>query len=135
MVYVGAFILCHEYNFQKVRTLQDLRDLTIDERAELLGNVAGLSPSEAQDIEIVLDMMPSITLEITCETEGEEGIQEGDIVTMHAWVTLNRKNGLVGALPHAPFFPSHKEENFWLLLADSASNDVWVSQKVSCMAY
>lgn len=118
---------------KKVRTLQDLRDLTIDERAELLGNVAGLSPSEAQDIEIVLDMMPSITLEITCETEGEEGIQEGDIVTMHAWVTLNRKNGLVGALPHAPFFPSHKEENFWLLLADSASNDVWVSQKVNFM--
>ncbi|KAK9098949.1 hypothetical protein Syun_025994 [Stephania yunnanensis] len=78
-------------------------------------------------------MMPSITIEVTCETEGEEGIQEGDIVTMHAWVTLKRGNGLIGALPYAPFFPFHKEENFWVLLADSLSNDVWMSQKVSFM--
>jgi hypothetical protein len=31
------------------------------------------------------------------------------------------------------FFPFHREENFWLLLADTASNEVWLSQKVSFM--
>ncbi|KAF8395357.1 hypothetical protein HHK36_019303 [Tetracentron sinense] len=118
---------------KKVRTFQELRDMTPQERAELLTQAAGFSAAEAQDVEMVLEMMPSMTIEITCETEGEEGIQEGDIVTMHAWITLNRGNGLISALPHAPYFPFHKEESFWLLLADSASNDVWMSQRVSFM--
>ncbi|XP_008796205.1 dnaJ protein ERDJ2-like [Phoenix dactylifera] len=116
---------------KKVRTLQELRDMTVEGRAELLTQAAGLSAAEAHDVELVLEMIPSITVEIACETEGEEGIQEGDIVTMYAWVTLRRGNGLIGALPHTPYYPFHKEENFWLLLADPISNDVWMSQKVS----
>ncbi|XP_042505963.1 dnaJ protein ERDJ2-like [Macadamia integrifolia] len=118
---------------KKVRTFQEFQDMSPQERAELLTQAAGFSASEARDVEVVLEMMPSITIEITCETEGEEGIQEGDIVTMHAWITLQRGNGLVGALPHAPYYPFPKEENFWLLLADLTLNNVWMSQKVSFM--
>lgn len=118
---------------KKVRTFQDFRDMTPDERADLLTQVAGFSNGESHDVEMVLEMMPSVTIDITCETEGEEGIQEGDIVTMHTWVTLNRGSGLIRALPHCPYFPFDKEENFWLMLADSFSNDVWLSQKVSFM--
>nr|GMD77719.1 DnaJ protein ERDJ2A-like [Ipomoea batatas] len=118
---------------KKVRTFQDFRDLDAEERMELLTQVAGFSKAEYRDVEMVLEMIPSISIDISCETEGEEGIQEGDIVTMHAWVTLKRGNGLIRALPHSPYFPFDKEENFWLLLADSFSNDVWLSQKVSFM--
>ncbi|XP_020589293.1 dnaJ protein ERDJ2 [Phalaenopsis equestris] len=118
---------------KKVRTFQDLRDMGVQERHELLIHAAGFSDTEAHDIEIVLEMMPSITLEVTCETEGEEGIQESDLVTMYAWINLSRRNGLVGALPHSPYYPFHKEENFWLLLADPVTNEVWVSQKVNFM--
>ncbi|KAI3471969.1 hypothetical protein Pfo_028657 [Paulownia fortunei] len=118
---------------KKVRSFQDLREMKPQERAELLTQVAGFSADESQDVEMVLEMMPSISVDITCETEGEEGIQEGDIVTMQAWITLQRWNGLIRALPHAPYFPYEKEENFWLLLADSSSNDVWMSQKVNFM--
>ncbi|CAH9053834.1 unnamed protein product [Cuscuta epithymum] len=118
---------------QKARTFQDFQDLTSEERARLLMNVAGLSSSEAQDVEKVLELMPHVTLEVNCETEGEEGIQEGDIVTVQAWVTLKRKNGLTAALPHCPFYPFLKDENFWFLLADANSNDVWFSEKVNFM--
>ncbi|KAJ6926227.1 hypothetical protein NC651_010608 [Populus alba x Populus x berolinensis] len=118
---------------KKVRTFEDFHDMTLQERAEVLQQVAGFSSAEVQDVEMVLEMMPSVTVEVRCETEGEEGIQEGDIVTLHAWITLKRANGLVCALPHAPSFPFHKEENFWFLLADAASNDVWFSQKVNFM--
>ncbi|KAJ9679567.1 hypothetical protein PVL29_021476 [Vitis rotundifolia] len=118
---------------KKVRTFQELSDMPLQERAELLTQTAGFSSAEIQDVEMVLEMMPSITIVVTCETEGEEGIQEGDIVTVQAWVTLKRTNGLIGALPHAPYFPFHKEENFWFLLADPVSNTVWFSQKISFM--
>jgi translocation protein SEC63 len=118
---------------QKVRTFEDFHDMTLQERAEVLQQVAGFSSAEVQDVEMVLEMMPSVTVEVRCETEGEEGIQEGDIVTIQAWITLKRANGLVGALPHAPNFPFHKEENFWFLLADPVSNNVWFSQKVNFM--
>lgn len=107
--------------------------MNLEERTELLTQVAGFSLPEVQDVEMVLEMMPSLTIEAKCETEGEEGIQEGDIVTIQSWVTIKRANGLIGALPHAPNFPFHKEENFWFLLADPTSNNVWFSQKVSFM--
>nr|GEV29151.1 DnaJ protein ERDJ2A-like [Tanacetum cinerariifolium] len=119
---------------KKVRTFEDFRDLNQEERADLLTKAAGFSSDQAQDVEIVLEMMPSITFDIKCETEGEEAIHEGDIVTMRGWVTLNRRNNhAVRALPHCPQYPFHKEENFWLLLADPNSNGVWISQKVSFM--
>ncbi|KAM7504811.1 hypothetical protein LguiB_003715 [Lonicera macranthoides] len=118
---------------KKVRTFQDLQDMSLQDRAELLSQVAGFSAAEVQDVERVLEMMPHITVEVTCATEGEEGIQEGDVVTVQAWVTLKRGSGLIGALPHAPHYPFHKEENWWFLLADSNSNNVWCSQKVSFM--
>ncbi|XP_057508462.1 dnaJ protein ERDJ2A-like [Actinidia eriantha] len=118
---------------KKVRTFQELRDMSREERNELLTQAAGFSAAEVQDVEMVLEMMPFLTLEVTCETEGEEGIQEADIVTVHTWVNLKRTNGLIGALPHAPQYPFHKEENFWFLLADPNSNNVWFSQKVTFM--
>ncbi|OAY82230.1 DnaJ protein ERDJ2A [Ananas comosus] len=126
--------LPHITEATKVRTLQELRDMKVEERAELLTQTGGLSAAEAQDVELVLEMIPTLTLDVTCETEGEEGgIQEGDVVTMYAWVSLKRGNGLTAALPHTPYFPFNKEENFWVLLADPVSNGVWLSQKLSFM--
>ncbi|KAJ8442050.1 hypothetical protein Cgig2_007888 [Carnegiea gigantea] len=118
---------------KKVRTFEELRDMTPQERAELLSQAAGFSAAEIEDVERVLEMMPSLSMEVKCETEGEEGIQESDIVTLQAWVKLERANGLIGALPHAPYYPNHKDENFWFLLADQNSNNVWFSQKISFM--
>lgn len=107
--------------------------MTPQERADLLCQAAGFSDAEVEDVERVLEMMPSLSMDVKCETEGEEGIQEGDIVTVQAWVKLQRPNGLIGALPHAPYYPNHKDENFWFLLADQNSNSVWFSQKINFM--
>ncbi|KAM2730734.1 hypothetical protein EV1_001956 [Malus domestica] len=118
---------------KKLRVFQELQDMSVEDRAEVLSQTAGFSSAEVQDVEMVLQTMPSISIEVPDETEGKDGIQEGDIVTVHAWVALKRANGLIGALPHAPYFPFHKEENFWFLLADSVSNNVWFWQKVNFM--
>ncbi|KAJ6369413.1 hypothetical protein OIU76_027781 [Salix suchowensis] len=93
---------------KKVRTFEDFRDMTLQERAELLEQVAGFSSDKVKDVEMVFGMMPSVTVEVRCETEGEEGIQEGDIVTIQAWITLKRAN-------------------------DPISNNVWFSLKVNFM--
>ncbi|CAN1158604.1 DnaJ protein ERDJ2A [Linum perenne] len=118
---------------KKVRTFQDLFDMAPKDRADLLEQVAGFTSAEVQDVETVMEMMPSVTTEVRCETEGEEGIQEGDIVTVQAWITLKRANGMLAALPHSPYYPFRKEENFWFLLADPVTNNVWFSQKVNFM--
>eukprot|EP00271_Cylindrocystis_brebissonii_P015506 TRINITY_DN38414_c0_g1_i1.p1 TRINITY_DN38414_c0_g1~~TRINITY_DN38414_c0_g1_i1.p1 ORF type:complete len:712 (+),score=130.13 TRINITY_DN38414_c0_g1_i1:204-2339(+) len=116
---------------KKVRTLQELRDMETDARVELLTSVGGLSATETRDVEAVLSMMPTISLDIICETEGEEGIQEGDVVTLKAWVKLQRPCGLVAAFAHSPHFPVQVEEHYWILLGDVQLNSVWVSQRVS----
>ncbi|VVB12231.1 unnamed protein product [Arabis nemorensis] len=115
----------------QVKSFQEFQELSMEERSKLLREVAGLSDTDVLDIEKVFEMIPSLKLEVTCKTEGEEGIQEGDVTTVQAWITLKRPNGLIGAIPHSPYFPFDKEENFWVLLADS--NNVWFFQKVSFM--
>ncbi|KAG9147363.1 hypothetical protein Leryth_019515 [Lithospermum erythrorhizon] len=118
---------------KKLRTLQELQAMSPEERKEMLSQVAGFSAGEVQDVEKVLEFMPQTALEISCETEGEQGIQDGDVVTVQAWVTIKRANGLIGVQPHAPFYPFPKEENFWFLLTDPNSNNIWLSAKVNFM--
>ncbi|KAL3521572.1 hypothetical protein ACH5RR_019721 [Cinchona calisaya] len=116
---------------RKKVSFQELLEMTVQEHHELLSGVAGFSAAEILDVDKVLGLMPCTTVEVACETEGEDGIQEGDIVTVQAWVSVKRANGLFKAIPHAPYYPFHKDENYWLLLADSNANNVWFSQKVN----
>eukprot|EP00246_Nothoceros_aenigmaticus_P007037 TRINITY_DN20630_c0_g1_i1.p1 TRINITY_DN20630_c0_g1~~TRINITY_DN20630_c0_g1_i1.p1 ORF type:complete len:708 (-),score=159.22 TRINITY_DN20630_c0_g1_i1:163-2286(-) len=116
---------------KRVRNLQELRDLSHEERKDLLMSSGGLSEQEVADVDAVLVIMPIISLDVTCETEGEEGIQEGDLVTLRVWVTLQRPNGSVLVHAHAPHYPYPREEVYWLLLADAAYNSVWASQRIS----
>jgi translocation protein SEC63 len=113
---------------KRVRSLQDLLDLDDAERAELLQG-GGLTPEQAADVEAVLGVVPQLELDATAETEGEEGVQEGDVLTLRAWVTLTRREAPPHTLPHTPLFPYPHEEGWWLILADG--NDTLVSQKVT----
>lgn len=130
-ILIFKLLMSHCCLLQKIRTFQELKDLSPEERTELLTTVGGFSAQEAADVEAVLQMIPNINLDVVCETEGEEGVQAGDIVTLRAWITLQRPNGLVAAHPHAPHFPYAKDEHYWLLLADANFNSVWVFQRVS----
>uniref|UniRef100_A0A2P2N3E1 Uncharacterized protein n=1 Tax=Rhizophora mucronata TaxID=61149 RepID=A0A2P2N3E1_RHIMU len=62
---------------KKARTFEDFFHMSMQERAELLEKVAGFFSAEIQYVGMVLEMMPSVTLEVKCETEDEEGIKTG----------------------------------------------------------
>lgn len=57
----------------KVRTLQELQEMTVEDHTELPTQVAGPSLSEAHDVETFLNMIPSIAIDVTCEVEGVLG--------------------------------------------------------------
>ncbi|KVI07148.1 Immunoglobulin E-set [Cynara cardunculus var. scolymus] len=107
--------------------------MPIEVRAELLSQAAGFSEAEVQDIELVICMMPSITVEVTCGTEGEEGVQEGGIITVQAWWACNKPTVWSVLFPMCNSTLSTRKKNCWFLLADENSNNVWFSQKVSFM--
>ncbi|KAJ6290925.1 hypothetical protein OIU78_026629 [Salix suchowensis] len=65
---------------KKVRTFEDFRDMTLQERAELLEQVAGFSSDKVKDVEMVFGMMPSVTVEVRCETE--------DPISNNVWFSL-----------------------------------------------
>ncbi|GBG61545.1 hypothetical protein CBR_g22342 [Chara braunii] len=118
---------------KKVRTLQELRDMDLEDRQAMLKSVAGLTEEQVEDVESTLAMLPTIVLDITIETEGEEDnlVQEGDLVTMSAWVSIERGNKMTLCQPHTPYFPYPKDEVYWLLLADIQANAVWNFHKIS----
>ncbi|PRQ60199.1 putative translocation protein Sec63 [Rosa chinensis] len=72
-------------HFSEVRMFQELED-----RADLLSQTAGFSATQVQDVEMVLTRMPSISIEVKCETEGKEDIQESHIVIFQASVTCTK---------------------------------------------
>ena len=51
-----------------------MREMTPNDHMDLLTQT-GFCDIEENDVEIVLDMTPSITMDVTYETEDEEGIQ------------------------------------------------------------
>ncbi|CAI7860166.1 unnamed protein product [Closterium sp. NIES-54] len=120
---------------KKLKNLQELRELSEEARTDLLTTVGGLSPSEASDVDATLSTMPEMLVDAACITQGaDDGIQEGDVVTLRIWLTLHRGtsgSGPVVVHPHMPHFPYRKDEAFWLMLADQAGNSVWLSQRVT----
>ncbi|CAI5972947.1 unnamed protein product [Closterium sp. NIES-65] len=117
---------------KKLKNLQELRELSEEARTDLLTTVGGLSPAEASDVEATLSTIPEMLVDAACITQGaDDGIQEGDVVTLRIWLTLRRGNGHVVSHPHMPHFPYRKDEAFWLMLADQAGNSVWLSQRVT----
>lgn len=111
----------------------------------MLTQTGGLTSQEVDDVDAVLAFLPRVDLEVTVETEGEEGgILEGDLVTFRAWIHLKRGRvegedggkiadtfgGQGGGAPHTPLYPYPLQEHYWVILADVAQNVVFVSQRV-----
>ncbi|KAG5617105.1 hypothetical protein H5410_016929 [Solanum commersonii] len=86
---------------------------------------------KVRTLQNLLDHDPSNGAELLSDVAGLSAAEVQGVEK--AWVTVRRANGLIAALPHAPYYPFPKGENFWFLLADANSNDVWFSESINVM--
>lgn len=113
----------------KVRCLADLLLLEAALREEAVASLSLSTPQRA-DFDAFLGAVPCISLRASCATQGEDGdVLEGDLATCSVGVRLERLTAKHP--PRTPFFSGDKEEGWWVLLADVASNTMFASQRVS----
>ncbi len=116
---------------QRTKGLADLLSLSEEERAAALVG-AGLSEKEARDVENVVQVLPSVELDVSIETEGEAEVEEGDLVTLNIWMAVKRLGGGPAlGVAHCPAWPRPVEESWWLFLLDGSSNVSFASQKIA----
>jgi pre-mRNA-splicing helicase BRR2 len=107
-----------------VSTVFDLADMEADQRRELLQ----LSEAKLEEVGAVLARYPDINLSHELP-EGGAAVA-GEPVTL--LVSLEREmEGTELAPVHAPHFPGRREEGWWLVVGDSASNRLLGIKRVS----
>ncbi|KAL6051437.1 U5 small nuclear ribonucleoprotein helicase [Balamuthia mandrillaris] len=119
---------CAEHGVEGVADILDLED---EDRAKIL---AGLSPSQLQDVAHMCNAYPDIELDYSLQLDDDEeekgGIPAGDSVTLA--VSLKREvdedvpDAAIGTVV-APLFPQHqkngtRQEGWWLVLGDPKTN-------------
>ncbi|XWS50440.1 hypothetical protein CRYUN_Cryun12cG0087900 [Craigia yunnanensis] len=142
---------------------QEIRGMTVEDRAELLTQAAGFSPAEFQVVEmeenfwflltdavsnnVWFSQKVSFMDEAAAKTVASKTIQEMMEVSgasvetscdketnLKVKILKRTRVGTCGG--HVSEEVSHllwRTENFWFLLTDAVSNNVWFSQKVSFM--
>ena len=85
-----------------------------------------LTPEQFQDFKAVLRFLPDLQVSAQAYVDGEEGIAEGDLVSVKVRIermnlTGEEKAGLV----HSGRFPKLKLEKLWILICDPEANRVY----------
>lgn len=122
---------------RRVKTLPELQLLSVEERAEAL-QASGLNATQVEDVETMLSAMPTVWVSAQCSVEVDGEVDDGlvlecDIVTCTVQVMLTRPSHMVSgfdpdsikgkaALAYAPQYPVPKEERWFFVLADPATN-------------
>jgi len=98
----------------------DLLELEDDVRTEVLQ----MSDSQLHDVARFCNAYPSLEVEHELLTKAPS---VGDSISLS--VSINRENNVSSVV--APFFPQRKEEGWWLVLGDPASNQLLTIKRVS----
>ncbi|VDK20795.1 unnamed protein product [Anisakis simplex] len=118
--------LLERCNEKKVSTVFDLLDLEDDVRSELLQ----MNAEQMLNVAKFCNNYPSIEVEYRIENDGTVNI--GDTVSVS--VEMDRDNDQNGMAPPviAPLFPQkRKEEGWWLVIGDSATNSLFSIKRLT----
>ncbi len=77
------------------------------------------SDDQRADIDKVLSILPNMEMSVKAYVEDEDSIYGGDIVTIEVTLTrLNVPEGENASPVYAPYFPSIKEESWWVIVTN-----------------
>mmetsp|Transcript_2646 Transcript_2646/g.4510 ORF Transcript_2646/g.4510 Transcript_2646/m.4510 type:complete len:749 (+) Transcript_2646:96-2342(+) len=125
---------------RKVNSSKELSDLLGSERTDALLS-AGLSATAADEVATFLSVLPTVHARAGFEMEGEEEIMEQDIAKCKVRLVITRpthasstfeppaKGKSVSA--YTPNFVYPREENWYVMLADPATNSLMGHVRVS----
>eukprot|EP00197_Chlamydomonas_leiostraca_P010453 CAMPEP_0202862194 /NCGR_PEP_ID=MMETSP1391-20130828/3321_1 /ASSEMBLY_ACC=CAM_ASM_000867 /TAXON_ID=1034604 /ORGANISM="Chlamydomonas leiostraca, Strain SAG 11-49" /LENGTH=714 /DNA_ID=CAMNT_0049541695 /DNA_START=168 /DNA_END=2313 /DNA_ORIENTATION=+ len=126
----------------KIGTLKELAELPAEEQREQLSK-AGLSSASAEEVATFLSVMPTAHVLVKFEMEGEDEIMEQDVAKCKVRLVVTRPshNQDSFTLPaqgksvraFAPLFPLPRDENWYVILADPATNSVLSATKVNLL--
>ena len=105
--------------------LSDIKEASLKKLEEKL------SPSQFSDFKSVLNFLPELKVSASAYVDGEEGIAEGDLVSIKIKIErLHLKDGEKAGLVHSSRFPHLKLEKLWILIADPESKKVYYLKPV-----
>ena len=109
----------------EVEGLFDLMEMEDADRAKLLEKDGGFSAAQMSDIAKVCNAYPNI--EVNYEVEDEDEITVGSAIAVQ--VNLERDGDLTKV--HAPFYPTLKDEGWWLMVGNAETNELFSIKRVS----
>jgi pre-mRNA-splicing helicase BRR2 len=110
---------------QEVEGVFDLMEMEDEDRSQLLEKDGGLSAAQLSDIAKVCNTYPNI--EVQYDVEDADEITVGSTIALA--VQLEREGDPTKV--HAPFYPTPKDEGWWLLVGNAKTNELCSIKRVS----
>ena len=106
-------------------SISDIKEVSLKKLEERL------SPSQFSDFKSVLHFIPELKVSASAYVDGEEGIAEGDLVSIRVTIErLHLKPDEKAGLIHSSRFPRLKLEKLWILIVDPESKKVYYLKPV-----
>jgi hypothetical protein len=106
-------------------SISDIKEVSLKKLEERL------SPSQFSDFKSVLHFIPELKVSASASVDGEEGIAEGDLVSIRVTIErLHLKPDEKAGLIHSSRFPRLKLEKLWILIVDPESKKVYYLKPV-----
>ena len=113
----------------KVEGIFDLADLDDDVRNEVLG----MSDAQLKDVVLFSNRYPNIDLNF--EVEDADQIESGENVTLKVALRRDDDDQTQSGPVIAPFFPTRKDEGWWIVVGEPAENKFVDKYKLILMIF
>lgn len=127
---------------RKISSLRELTDMEESERTSVLESF-GLTSDQVDEVTSFLSALPTVAMKSSFEVEGEDEIMERDVAKCKVRIVLSRPSHNSDSFEFqptgksvracAPAFPFPRDECWYVMLTDPATNSVLVWAQVNLL--